>query len=161
QDFARSVKIEIVCSLVQCPVQGDPARLQQIALNLLTNAIKFSKPKTTIDVATSIEGGFGKLSVTDHGTGIPEEFQQSIFGKFEQALRTDSTEKGGSGLGLAISKKLVESQHGKMGFRSKLGEGSTFWLMLPVDKTSSNALATTASPISQQAHPQSLAASEL
>lgn len=131
QDFAASVGVGISCNFVECRVQGDPARLQQIALNLLTNAIKFSRRKTTINVVTSIESGFGKLSVTDHGTGIPEEFQQSIFGKFEQAARTDSTEKGGSGLGLAISKKLVESQQGKMGFRSKLGEGSTFWLMLP------------------------------
>ncbi len=132
QDFAHSLKIEFVCALSPTLVVGDPARMQQIALNLLTNAIKFSKPNRTIEVETKVEGGFGKFSVTDHGTGIPEEFQQSIFGKFEQANRTDSTEKGGSGLGLAISKKLVESQNGKMGFISKLGSGSTFWLTLPV-----------------------------
>ncbi len=131
-DFARSLDVEIVCNLAAAPVKGDPARLQQIALNLLTNAIKFSKPKKIIEVETKVEKGLGLLSVTDHGTGIPEEFQQSIFGKFEQAARTDSTEKGGSGLGLAISRKLVESQHGKMGFHSKLGEGSTFWLQLPI-----------------------------
>ncbi len=107
QDFAHSLKIELACDLAETRVIGDPARLQQIALNLLTNAIKFSQPNKTIEIATIVEGGFGKLSVTDHGTGIPEEFQHSILGKFEQANRADSTEKGGSGLGLAISKKLV------------------------------------------------------
>lgn len=137
-DFARSLDVEIVCNLAAAPVRGDPARLQQIALNLLTNAIKFSKPKKIIEVETRVEKGSGWLSVTDHGTGIPEEFQQSIFGKFEQAARTDSTEKGGSGLGLAISRKLVESQHGKMGFHSKLGEGSTFWLQLPITASVDN-----------------------
>ncbi len=134
QDFARSVNVEIVCKNAEARVIGDPVRLQQIALNLLTNAIKFSRAHTTIEVETSVEGKFGKLSVTDHGMGIPEDFQQYIFGKFEQVSRTDSTEKGGSGLGLAISKKLVESQDGRMAFRSKLGEGSAFWLMLPMEK---------------------------
>jgi len=120
-------------------VIGDPARLQQIALNLLTNAIKFSKPKSTIVIETKVENQFGKLSVADHGTGIPEEFQQKIFGHFEQVSRSDATEKGGSGLGLAISKRLVESQQGKMGFKSKLGEGSTFWFSLPLSQTESSA----------------------
>lgn len=141
KDFAASVAISIKCDLTDVRVFGDPSRLQQIALNLLTNAIKFSKRRTTIEVETKIEGNFGKLSVTDHGTGIPEEFQQSIFGKFEQASREDSTEKGGSGLGLAISKKLIESQQGRMGFRSKLGEGSTFWVMLPCESRSTEASA--------------------
>lgn len=136
QDFAHSVNVKIECRLLEVQVMGDPARLQQIALNLLTNAIKFSRTKTTIEIETKIEGAFGQLSVTDHGTGIPEEFQQSIFGKFEQVSRADSTEKGGSGLGLAISRKLVESQSGKMGFDSRLGEGSTFWLRLPFEKSS-------------------------
>lgn len=137
QDFARSVKIELICDAEETVVVGDPARLQQIVLNLITNAIKFSPPKTKIEVKTCLENSVGKLSVKDHGTGIPEEFQRNIFGKFEQADRTDATEKGGSGLGLAISKKLVESQHGKMGFESKLGRGSTFWLTLPTLQSSS------------------------
>lgn len=132
-DFAKSVNVEIVCDLAEVWVLGDPVRLQQIALNLLTNAIKFSPAKSRIEVTTNIEHRFGKLSITDHGTGIPEEFQQYIFGKFEQASRSDSTEKGGSGLGLAISKRLVESQKGRMGFSSKLGQGSTFWLSLPME----------------------------
>lgn len=131
-DYAKGAGVEIVLKTEPTLVLGDPARVQQIALNLLTNAIKFSPAKATIELTTVVENSFGKLSVTDHGTGIPEEFQQSIFGHFEQASRTDATEKGGSGLGLAISKRLVESQQGRMGFRSKLGEGSTFWFSLPL-----------------------------
>ncbi len=135
KDFANSVSVNITGDLPAVSVSGDASRLQQIALNLLTNAIKFSPRKRTIEVVTKIEGAFGKLSVTDHGTGIPDEFQKSIFGKYEQASREDSTEKGGSGLGLAISKKLIEAQQGRMGFSSKLGEGSTFWFMLPLYQT--------------------------
>jgi signal transduction histidine kinase len=131
KDFASSVFVSIETQLTEVRVMGDSARLQQIALNLLTNAIKFSKRGKSIVVVTESEGRFGKLSVTDHGTGIPDDFQNLIFGKYEQASREDSTEKGGSGLGLAISKKLIETQQGKMGFNSKLGEGSTFWFMLP------------------------------
>lgn len=134
RDFASSVDVEIVHDLHETRVYGDPVRLQQIALNLLTNAIKFSPAHTKIEVETRLENTFGKLSVTDHGTGIPEEYQPLIFGRFEQISRSDSTEKGGSGLGLAISKKLVESQHGKMGFVSKLGKGSMFWMQLPLER---------------------------
>lgn len=133
-DYARQMGVELVLRVKETPVTGDPARLQQIALNLLTNAIKFSKRKSKVEVETQVENVFGKLSVIDHGTGIPEEFQQKIFGHFEQVSRADATEKGGSGLGLAISKRLVESQHGRMGFRSQLGSGSTFWFSLPLAK---------------------------
>jgi signal transduction histidine kinase len=131
-DYAKNAGVEIVLKTESTPVIGDPARVQQIVLNLLTNAIKFSPAKSKVEVTTAIENSFGKLSVTDHGTGIPDEFQQSIFGHFEQASRADATEKGGSGLGLAISKRLVESQQGRMGFRSKFGHGSTFWFSLPL-----------------------------
>jgi len=137
KDFATSVHVNITGDLSRVSVKGDASRLQQIALNFLTNAIKFSPRNKTIEVETKVEGMFGKLSVRDHGTGIPEEFQKSIFGKYEQASREDSTEKGGSGLGLAISKKLIEAQQGRMGFSSKLGEGSTFWLMLPLHQEAS------------------------
>lgn len=139
KDFASSVFVSIETKLTEVRVMGDSARLQQIALNLLTNAIKFSKRGKCIVVVTETEGRFGKLSVTDHGTGIPDDFQNLIFGKYEQASREDSTEKGGSGLGLAISKKLIETQQGKMGFNSKLGKGSTFWFMLPLQSTESSA----------------------
>jgi signal transduction histidine kinase len=134
-DYAKQMGVEIVLRLEDVRVTGDPARLQQIALNLLTNAIKFSKRKSTVEVETQVENLFGKLSVIDHGTGIPEEFQQKIFGHFEQVSRTDATEKGGSGLGLAISKRLVESQQGRMSFKSQLGSGSTFWFSLPLAKS--------------------------
>jgi signal transduction histidine kinase len=136
-DYAKQAQVEIVLKTQPTLVTGDPARVQQIALNLLTNAIKFSPANSTIEITTAADGNFGKLSIADRGTGIPDEFQQSIFGHFEQATRTDATEKGGSGLGLAISKRLVESQQGRMGFQSKLGQGSTFWFSLPTVNSNS------------------------
>lgn len=133
-DYAKQMGVEVVLRVQETRVIGDLARLQQIALNLLTNAIKFSKRKSKVEVETHVENYFGKLSVIDHGTGIPEEFQQKIFGHFEQVSQSDGTEKGGSGLGLAISKRLVESQQGRMGFKSQLGSGSTFWFSLPLSQ---------------------------
>lgn len=138
QDYANQSGVELISRLDDVLIIGDPSRLQQIALNLLTNAIKFSKRKAKVEVETISENNFGKLSVVDHGTGIPEEFQQKIFGHFEQASHSDGAEKGGSGPGLAISKRLVESQQGRMGFKSQLGEGSTFWFSLPLAELSPN-----------------------
>lgn len=134
QDYARKSGVELVVRLDDVAVVGDPARLQQITLNLLTNAIKFSPRKSKVEIEVVRENQFGKLSVVDHGTGIPEEFQQKIFGHFEQVSHSDGVDKGGSGLGLAISRRLVESQQGRMGFSSKLGAGSTFWFSLPLSQ---------------------------
>lgn len=141
QDYARKSGVDLILRLDNVKVVGDPARLQQIALNLLTNAIKFSPPKSTVEIEVLRENQFGKLSVVDHGTGIPDEFQPKVFGHFEQVSRSDGLEKGGSGLGLAISRRLVESQQGRMGFNSKLGAGSTFWFSLPLSQESSESLA--------------------
>lgn len=141
QDYAKKSGVEIVLRIEEVSVVGDPARLQQIALNLLTNAIKFSPRKSKIEIEVFQENQFGKLSVIDQGTGIPEEFQQKIFGHFEQVSHSDGVEKGGSGLGLAISRRLVESQQGRMGFKSQLGAGSTFWFSLPISQESTESRA--------------------
>jgi len=118
---------------------GDPTRLHQIVLNLVSNAIKFTtKGKITVNVRMLKEEEKAvviEISVTDTGIGIPEDKIDSIFEVFEQASFGTSRLYGGTGLGLSISKQLVESQGGSIGVTSKVNEGSTFSFILKFQKT--------------------------
>ena len=115
-------------------VRVDANRLQQVLGNLLSNAVKYSTPGDQVEVSVSIcpENGVVRVSVTDHGPGIPTEFRARIFQKFSQADTSDTRQKGGSGLGLAISQELMERMNGLIGYESVPGQGASFHLMLPV-----------------------------
>ncbi len=113
-------------------VQGDPSRLQQVALNLVTNAVKFTAHGR---VTLSVEPGVGAvtISVSDTGLGVPLEEQEAIFDEFRQSERTVARGYGGLGIGLAICRQLVELHGGQIGVRSSGEEegGSTFFFTLP------------------------------
>ena len=118
---------------------GDPARLHQIILNLMSNAIKFTK-KGKITVRVNLveeddEKASIKFAITDTGIGIAESKIDAIFENFQQASTGTSRLYGGSGLGLAIVKQLVETQGGSIHLESKIDEGSTFSFILPFLKT--------------------------
>src|SRR5205085_1551122 len=106
----------------------DRKRLQQVIANLVSNAAKFSPAGGEIRIA-ALAGDPGRvvLSVSDQGPGVPEEFKQRMFGRFEQAEH----EKGGTGLGLAISKALVERMGGRIWCESTPGRGATVLVELP------------------------------
>ena len=118
---------------------GDPVRLHQIILNLVSNAVKFtSKGKITVSVRLVNEDEekvIIEFSVTDTGIGIAENKIDHIFENFQQASSETSRLYGGTGLGLAIAKQLVESQGGTITVKSKLDKGSTFSFILPFQKT--------------------------
>jgi PAS domain S-box-containing protein len=124
-------------------IVGDPIRLHQIILNLISNAVKFtSKGKITVAVRLieeDIENTTVEFAVTDTGIGIPEEKIVAIFDNFQQASSATSSTYGGTGLGLAIVKQLVESQGGSIKVISKEGEGTTFSFRLTFEKTTTNA----------------------
>jgi PAS domain S-box-containing protein len=109
------------------PVRADPDRLMQVLTNLLSNAAKYSPRGGAVTLAAADAGKAVRISVSDNGPGIPPEFRERLFGKFEQADRAH----GGTGLGLAISKALVERMEGGIGCDSEPGRGSTFWVELP------------------------------
>jgi signal transduction histidine kinase len=115
-------------------IQSDPAKLQQVLYNFLSNAIKFSPTGARIDLAATREpdGEHVRISVTDRGPGIDPDKQQLIFEKFRQLEPSHTRTHGGTGLGLAISKELAMLLGGSIGVRSTPGEGSTFWLVLPL-----------------------------
>lgn len=110
----------------------DPDRLAQVITNLLSNAIKFSPPDQEVLVAISTEGHVVRISVSDHGPGVPEDFKPRMFEKFAQADATSSRQMGGTGLGLSIAKQIVERLNGKIGFDDAAGGGTIFNVEFPV-----------------------------
>ena len=118
---------------------GDPVRLNQIILNLVSNAVKFTtKGNITVSVKLLDEDekeASIEFAVTDTGIGIPESKIEKIFENFQQATSGTSRLYGGTGLGLAIVKQLVEAQSGTIQVSSKENEGSTFSFVLKFQKT--------------------------
>jgi PAS domain S-box-containing protein len=118
---------------------GDPVRLHQIILNLVSNAVKFTtkgKIKVSVHLLNEDEEKVTiEFSVADTGVGIPEEKIKKIFENFQQASSDTSRLYGGTGLGLAIVKQLVEPQGGSIRVESKIDEGSTFSFILNFQKT--------------------------
>lgn len=137
---------------------GDPLRLRQILSNLLSNAVKFTA-HGTIRAEVKLEPGgpdgsecrWLALQVSDTGSGISPEKQDSIFDEFTQADCSISRRYGGSGLGLAIVKKLTELHGGRIQLQSEPGKGSCFTVLLPVAVSNNNAPSSAMSPASLQA----------
>ena len=132
-DYAAKfqVKLERVGEIVDAEVWGDEHRLLQVLTNLISNAVKFSPPGSTVQVSARRASGTLTLAVIDHGRGIPDAFKPRIFQKFAQADGTDSRQKGGTGLGLSIVRSIVERHGGRIGYDSVWGAGSTFYVDLP------------------------------
>jgi signal transduction histidine kinase len=125
------VRLQLVGELPSVLVLVDAARVLQVMANLLSNAAKFSPPGGTVEVFVVTGSHRARIAVRDYGPGIPAEFQQRIFGRFNQGDASDSRAQGGSGLGLAISKALLERMGGSIAFETGTG-GTTFWIELPV-----------------------------
>jgi len=114
-------------------MQTDPAKLQQVLYNFLSNAIKFSPTAGRIDVkAERFEEDNVRIAVSDQGPGIELEKQSLIFEKFRQIDGSVTRQHSGTGLGLAISKELTQLMGGSIGVMSRPNEGATFWVILPV-----------------------------
>lgn len=115
---------------VNVRVDGD--RLHQVLANFLSNAAKFSPTGAEVQITVRTEGERVRVTVIDHGPGLPEDFRARVFQKFSQADSSDTRQKGGTGLGLAITKELIERMSGSVGFQSELGQGASFYFELPV-----------------------------
>lgn len=121
QDFSSSIDIS-----------ADYQKVQQILFNLLSNAIKFTPEKGSISVNLDTAGKNVLLKVKDTGIGIAKKYQGKIFGKFVQLNSTYTKKESSTGLGLTITKELVELHGGKISLESKVNEGSTFIVELPI-----------------------------
>jgi len=114
-------------------MNGDPRAFKQIALNLITNAIKFTERGGSVTVSAAVEGSRLMLSVTDTGVGIAAEDLARIGDPFFQAGKTYQRKHEGTGLGLSIVKGLVALHSGEMNVQSSVGEGTTVTVTLPLD----------------------------
>ena len=124
--------------------RGDPTRLRQILLNLISNAIKFTEKggvavqvTVKIQAAKPVDDSIMPLhfEISDTGIGIEREALGNLFKSFQQADGSMTRRYGGTGLGLAICKQLVEKMGGEIGCNSELGVGSTFWFTIPLERS--------------------------
>ena len=132
---ARGVRLvaEAGCLAGGCYVLADRQRLRQVLLNLLSNAVKYNREagSVTLDGGPTLDGQHVRLTVSDTGVGIRPEVLSRLYTPFDR-LGAENTNVEGSGMGLALSKRLVETQGGKLEVQSEPGVGSTFQVSLPV-----------------------------
>ena len=131
QASAKGLTFEVTACPPDVVAWADASRTQQILLNILSNAVKFTPPGGRISVACGVNENQVGISVLDTGPGIPAEHQDHIFEPFVQIGRSLTTLREGIGLGLAISRDLARGMNGDLKLSSQVGEGSTFTLVLP------------------------------
>jgi signal transduction histidine kinase len=120
-----SVKVE---SQGDCTAMADGDLIERVFINLLGNAIKYTPQNGRITISVEDMGDHFKAGVSDTGEGIPKEYLERVFLKFEQV---EGKARGGTGLGLTISRFFVESHLGKIWVESELGKGSSFYFTIP------------------------------
>jgi len=126
---AANVSVLIDAEPVHFSADGD--RVIQTLTNLISNAVKFSPPASSVRVSCSRRDGEVLFEVSDEGRGIPAENVETVFGRFQQVDASDSREKGGTGLGLAICRSIVDQHGGRIWAHSVPGHGATFSFLLP------------------------------
>jgi len=112
----------------------DIEKLERIVLNLLSNALKFTKENGTVEVNLFKKDNYALISVKDSGIGIAKDKQEIVFERFKQADRSFARKGEGSGIGLSLVKALVNLHNGEINLKSEYGEGSEFTIKLPISK---------------------------
>ena len=130
---ARKQGVTIHCDLpVEMPqVSGERDRLQQVVMNIVSNAVKYNQRGGSVTMRSDWQDGIVRLSVADTGLGIPKEDLPRIFERFYRVDKARSREKGGTGLGLAIAREIVEFHGGTITVDSQEGKGTTVVIALP------------------------------
>ena len=128
--LAQEQEVDILIEAAEGEAWCDADRIQQVLVNLLGNALKFSPSGTTVRVEARQHDGEVLVSVRDQGRGIPASQLDAIFDRFHQVEDDDSRQKGGAGLGLTICRRIIESHQGRIWVESP-GTGTTFWFSLP------------------------------
>lgn len=123
--------IQVAVPLNLPAIRVDRQRIEQVVLNLLDNAVKFTPQGGVIAIKAAVDGNFIRLDVRDNGIGIASEHIPRLFERFYRVDKARSRDLGGTGLGLAIVKHIIMVHNGKISVTSKVGEGSTFSIFLP------------------------------
>ena len=132
--YALENEVSIECELPKDNpiVWADKKRLEQVIVNLLSNAAKFSRPDTKIHVSLSADDKYAKVAIRDSGIGISKEQGSKLFKPFSQIDSSASRKAEGTGLGLYITKQIVEQMYGQIGFSSVEGAYTVFWFTVPL-----------------------------
>jgi len=133
--LADAANVSVVIETERVALSVDADRIIQTLTNLISNAVKFSPPDSSVHVSCLLRDAEVLFEVSDDGRGIPAENLDSIFGRFAQVDASDSREKGGTGLGLAICRSIVEQHGGRIWAQSEPGQGATFSFVLPAPGT--------------------------
>ena len=131
-----NVGVEVPKPEVEQMISTDKKRVIQVLTNLLSNACKFAHSDTTVRLTAEVLPTHMKISVSNFGPGIPEEFRSEIFQPFSQADHSDARQRGGTGLGLSISRTLIELMGGTIGFESEPNQETVFWFTCPLTDAS-------------------------
>jgi signal transduction histidine kinase len=132
-DDTDSREIRVEAGADTLPGTWDPRRLDQVLTNLLSNALKYSPAGSPVTVRLDRADGWARLSIRDHGIGIPTDEHEHLFRPFQRGRNAPAMYAGGLGLGLSISKGIVDRHGGRIRAESCEGEGSTFTVELPTD----------------------------
>lgn len=143
----KNIHFEVQVPEKEIFVNGDEQRLSQVLLNLIQNAIQYTRTNGNIFVSTNETDKNIVIAVQDDGIGIAPDELKNIFERLYRASKSRDRNSGGSGLGLAIAKSLVEAHHGEIWVESVEGQGSTFFFSLPVLQNNS-------AQLTIQAHPE-------
>lgn len=127
----NSHKLRLETDLDKLVIHGDAQRIEQVILNLLTNAIRYAPGSDEVVVQLSQESGLAKVSVRDRGIGIPADKLEHIFSRFYRV--TENKNVSGLGLGLYLSKQIIDRHQGRIWAESVVGEGSVFYFTLPIE----------------------------
>jgi CheY-like chemotaxis protein len=111
----------------------DRTRLKQALMNFGSNAVKYGRKGGSVELTTSVEGQYVRITVRDDGIGIPKDKQSKVFQPFQRAGQETGPIEG-TGIGLVITKRLAELMRGAVGFRSTEGQGSEFWIEIPAHR---------------------------
>jgi signal transduction histidine kinase len=141
--MAEKAEITLTVSAIAAQVWVDPDRIIQTLTNLLSNAIKFSPQGSTVSVIAEVaplhdqpltnnEPEMIRVAVKDQGKGIPPDKLEAIFERFEQLDASNAGHQGGTGLGLTICRSIIHQNGGHIWAESTVGEGSTFYVTLPL-----------------------------
>lgn len=132
QSLSMEKKIQLSTLPTSAQVWADPDQIIQTLVNLVSNAIRFSPPETTVTLGATTLVDEVLFQVQDRGEGIPHDQLESIFERFQQVNTSNSRQKGGTGLGLAICQRIIQHHGGRIWVESVLGEGSIFYFTLPI-----------------------------